>query len=111
MSGRSWTTTFPPFDSSSVQRLAGSAATSAGAISDTGGLGGGNGADLAATSAKARKGNATRRLIIPMLPPLVRPAPITASSAAPVLFQLRAHIGGDGRGHELVDGAAIAGNF
>src|SRR5436190_9327353 len=64
MSGRSWITTLPPFDSSSVQRFAGLAATSAGAVSATGGLGGGSGAAFAAINANARKGKAIRLLII-----------------------------------------------
>src|SRR5687768_18509944 len=110
MSGRSWTTTLPPLDSSSVHLLAGSAATSAGTVNETGGLAGAGGACLAATNARARKGNATKRLIIPSSH-LQSPPTIAADSRAPVLFQFRRDIGRYGRRHELVDRAAIAGDF
>src|SRR4029453_7967220 len=103
-------TPLPPLDSSSVQRLAGSAATSAGATIETGGFTG-TGAGLAATKAIARKGKATKRLFIPKPPTFLAAPTIAGRVPAPELFPLRGYIGRHGRRHELVDRAAIARNF
>ena len=86
-SGRSWTTTLPPLDSSSVQRLAGSAATSAGAINEADGLGGGSGAGFRRNQRQTPE-KATQTsffIILTPQPPLAAPTR-AASAPAPALF-------------------------
>src|SRR5437868_10496740 len=108
MSGRSWMTTVPPLDSSSVQRLAGSAATAGGATTDGSALGAG--ADLAAIKANAARGNANR--ILDIVPPRNRRRLTAAPALTPALTaQPRGDVGGDRRRDELVDRTVIAGDF
>src|SRR5262245_46971855 len=100
-------TTLPPLLSSRVQRLAGSAETSAGTAMTGGGGTYAGVADLAAIRPMARKGNATKRLFMSNSHPS-RSGP---TIAAPALFQLRRDIFRHGMRDELVDRAAIAGDF
>src|SRR3954453_13727512 len=105
-------TTVPPFDSTSVSLLLGSAATCGGATM----LGSGGpttGAGLAAISANAASGSAYRNLVDIDLPGNADP-PSAAARLTPALMtaiQVLADILGDPRRDEIVDRTAVAGDF
>src|SRR5688572_13766390 len=111
-SGRSWMTTVPPFDRTSVSRLAGLAATAGGGRTLAGTAGGVAGS--AAISARAANGNvikALRMVTHSSEMPSATSARLPPAPALAPALEMPRDIGDHRRRDELVDRSAVARNL